>query len=225
MPSRKEGTYGTNAETRTPPRAEFGLRVAEESAQGAGPDEPLRPAPVEMMRDVSTVEGGLRSAAARWGLTVGEALTGGSRSAVFAATDGHGRDLVLKLPRRSETDGHPTSAEAAALSAWADTGAAVHLVAASADALLLARVRPGHPLPWQPEGPLSETVGVAGELLRRLWSASPGRFRYPSLPRPTPEASGVLATTPKSSSANAANPREVCPRSDCSQRRARRQSN
>lgn len=39
----------------------------------------------------------VRRACDRWGLTVAETLAGGSRSAVFAATDRRGRDLV-RLP-------------------------------------------------------------------------------------------------------------------------------
>jgi len=134
-----------------------------------------------MMMLMSEVDDRVRSAASQWGLTMGEELAGGTRSAVFAATDELGRDLVLKLPALNRAHGDPTEAEAAALRSWAGTSAAVDLVAVTADALLLARARPGRQQPWRPEGHLDDTVGMAGELLRRLWSAPPGYFRYPTL--------------------------------------------
>ncbi len=130
---------------------------------------------------LALVDDRVRSAASPWGLSVGEELSGGARSAVFAATDGLGRDLVLKLPARSSATGDPTQAEAAALRPWAGTGASVELVAATPDALLLARARPGLQQPWRPEGRLEDTVEVAGELLRRLWSAHQSYSRYPTL--------------------------------------------
>ena len=134
-----------------------------------------------MMVRMSVVDDRVRSAASQWGLTVGEELSGGARSAVFAATDELGRDLVLKLPARRAATGDPTQAEAAALRSWAGTGAAVELVAATVDALLLARARPGLQQPWRPEGRLEDTVGAAGELLRRLWLARQSSSRYPAL--------------------------------------------
>lgn len=134
-----------------------------------------------MMMLMSEVDDRVRSAASQRGLTMGEELAGGTRSAVFAATDELGRDLVLKLPALNRAHGDPTEAEAAALRSWAGTSAAVDLVAVTADALLLARARPGRQQPWRPEGHLDDTVGMAGELLRRLWSAPPGYFRYPTL--------------------------------------------
>ncbi len=134
-----------------------------------------------MMMLMSEVDDRVRSAASQWGLTIGDELAGGTRSAVFAATDELGRDLVLKLPALNRAHGDPTEAEAAALRSWARTSAAVDLVAVTADALLLARARPGRQQPWRPEGNLDDTVGMAGELLRRLWSAPPGYFRYPTL--------------------------------------------
>jgi streptomycin 6-kinase len=99
------------------------------------------------MASVSDVDDPVRSAAVRWRLTVGERLTGGTSSAVYAASDEFGRDLVLKLPKSSAGD---TAAEAAALAAWSGTGATVTLIAATDDALLLTRIRPGTPMPWQP---------------------------------------------------------------------------
>jgi streptomycin 6-kinase len=122
-----------------------------------------------------------RIAAIHWNLTVGEKLTGGSRSAVYAARDELGRDLVLKLPQTQAAAKGVTAAEAAALVAWANTGAAVALVDATADALLLVRVRPGTMLAWRREKPLDDLIEIAADLLRRLWSAPPGPHRHSTL--------------------------------------------
>ena len=118
-------------------------------------------------------------AARRWQLQLGDPLVGGARSAVFAATDARGRDLVLKLPAAAA--GSDATIEAAALRVWAGSGAAVTLVDSTADALLLVRARPGQLMPWQPETPLTDVIALAGELLRRLWSATPGGYHYPAL--------------------------------------------
>ncbi|MEP7333050.1 MAG: hypothetical protein ABI692_13280 [Terracoccus sp.] len=134
-----------------------------------------------MLVRMSVVDDRARAAASQWGLSGGEELSGGARSAVFAATDALCRDLVLKLPARSAVTGDPALAEAAALRSWAGTGAAVQLVAASGDALLLVRARPGRQQPWRPEGRLEDGVAAAGELLRRLWSARQDYARYPTL--------------------------------------------
>lgn len=123
----------------------------------------------------------IRRAARHWKLTVGEKLAGGTRSAVHAATDELGRDLVLKLPEARTIAGGVTSAEAAALRAWSDTGASVTLIDATPDALLLVRARPGTLAPWRPDESLDELIGVAAELLNRLWSAGPGRYRFPAI--------------------------------------------
>jgi streptomycin 6-kinase len=112
---------------------------------------------------------------------VGEALVGGTMSAVFAATDMAGRDLVLKLPAARDNADDLTGAEAAALSIWASTGASVTLVDASPDALLLARARPGTLWPWSPPGSLDDLVGVAADLLTRLWTAPSAPDLFPAL--------------------------------------------
>lgn len=106
----------------------------------------------------------MRACERRWGLTIGERLDGGFRSEVFTCSD---PDLVVKLPATAAE----MRAEAAALTAWADTGAAVRLVAAdfSCAALLLERVRPGIP-----GGPVP--VEAAADLLRRLHGVSAGGF-------------------------------------------------
>lgn len=113
--------------------------------------------------DPDDAAGRLATAAQRWSLTVGEPLPGGFRSAVYAATDATGRELVVKLAAtRAEA-----RAEAAALAAWAATGAAVSLAAHDDQigAMLLGRIRPGTPLATQAEG---EAVEIAADLLGRL---------------------------------------------------------
>jgi aminoglycoside/hydroxyurea antibiotic resistance kinase len=106
----------------------------------------------------------LRACELRWGLTIGDRLAGGFRSEVFTCSD---PDLVVKLPATATEMG----AEAAALTAWAHTGAAVRLVDAdfSCDALLLERVRPGIP-----GGPVP--VAAAADLLRRLHGVAASGF-------------------------------------------------
>ena len=71
------------------------------------------------MTDISDLDERIRQAAQAWGLVVGDALVGGTMSAVFAATDMAGRDLVLKLPTARDNADDLTGAEAAALSIWA----------------------------------------------------------------------------------------------------------
>lgn len=136
---------------------------------------------------MSDIDERVRSAAIRWRLTVGEKLAGGTSSTVYAASDETGRDLVLKLPKSAAAVGDMAAAEAAALEAWSNTGAAVALVDATEDALLLSRVRPGTPMPWQPDEPWSDSVEIAAELLRRLWVTSLGTYRYPTLADVYPE--------------------------------------
>jgi streptomycin 6-kinase len=129
----------------------------------------------------------IRAAAAHWHLTVGEPLAGGSRSAVYAAQDERGRDLVLKLPEVRSGHASETAAEAAALTAWASTGAAAGLVDATADALLLRRARPGTPMPWRASEPLDDIAELAASLLSRLWATQPGPYRFPTLAEVYPE--------------------------------------
>jgi streptomycin 6-kinase len=139
------------------------------------------------MTDMSDLGERVRRAAEAWGLVVGDALAGGTRSAVFAATDAAGRDLVLKLPATRDNADDLTGAEAAVLSIWASTGASVTLIDATPDALLLARARPGRLWPWSPPGSLDDLVGVAAELLDRLWAAPSGAYPFPALEHVYPQ--------------------------------------
>lgn len=139
------------------------------------------------MTDISDLNERVRQAAEAWGLVVGDALVGGTMSAVFAATDMAGRDLVLKLPAARANAQDLTGAEAAALSLWASTGASATLVDATPDALLLARSRPGTPWPWSPPGSLDDLVGVAADLLTSLWAAPSSPFSFPALENVYPQ--------------------------------------
>ena len=65
------------------------------------------------MTDVAEVAERVR-AAAHWRLSVGEPLAGGSRSAVYAAHDERGRELVVKLPEARCDRADLTSVETAA---------------------------------------------------------------------------------------------------------------
>ncbi len=125
----------------------------------------------------------VREASSRWQLQVRAPLDGGSRSTVVAASDAQGRDLVLKLPATRNA----AHAEAAALRDWAGSGAAVVLVDATPDALLLLRSRPGVLMPWRPEGGPTDRLAAVTELLRRLWFCTPGRYRYPTLAKTYPD--------------------------------------
>jgi streptomycin 6-kinase len=107
----------------------------------------------------------------RWGLTLGERLTGGLVGHVFACTTGDGKSAVLKLnPPSADAFAGPPNHEAAALSAWRGRGA-VELIAFAADlrALLTLRAIPGTPL--QP-GNEPEALREVGVLLTKLFEAT-----------------------------------------------------
>lgn len=65
---------------------------------------------------MSDLDNRCRTASRHWQLRLGDPLTGGTQSTVFAATDAQGRDLVLKLPV-AQAGNDATAAEAAALRA------------------------------------------------------------------------------------------------------------
>ena len=110
----------------------------------------------------------------RWDLAGLSRLHGGHRSDVFGCQTG-GVEVVLKLTVTPQE----CAAEAAALAAWADTGAAVRLldVDLQASALLLERLRPGTHLP---PGEESTAVSTVAALLPRLHAARTSSA-FPSL--------------------------------------------
>jgi streptomycin 6-kinase len=119
----------------------------------------------------------LRACVRRWHLRVDGQLAGGARSAVVGCVAAGGTEVVVKLnATRAEA-----RAEAAALTAWARTGAAARLLDADLDhgALLLERVRPGTRLPGND---VSEATEVAACLLGALHRAPVPAFPFPALP-------------------------------------------
>ena len=118
-------------------------------------------------RGLSDVEDRLRACADRWGLAVGEQLTGGFRSAVFAGVTAAAQEVVLKLTPTVEE----AALEARALQAWSGTGVSVILIDADhgCGALLLERLRPALPLAGQDD----EVIEVVAEILDRLQSLGP----------------------------------------------------
>jgi streptomycin 6-kinase len=118
----------------------------------------------------------LRPCIGNWHIQVVSRLRGGFRSELFACTTISGDEVVVKLavtPEEART-------EAAALGAWAGTGATVHLIDADFQhsALLMDRIRPAAHLPSD-DDPVA--VEVAADLLRKLHEVPPGSFPFPSL--------------------------------------------
>jgi streptomycin 6-kinase len=117
----------------------------------------------------------LRDVTRRWGLTVGPPIEHGGKWAwVAPASDGTGRELILKIVKRFTDTAH----EAHGLRLW-DGGGAVRLYAArdfdETKALLLERCVPGTTLGQALPEPEQDVV-VAG-LLRRLWRPAGEPFR------------------------------------------------
>lgn len=135
----------------------------------------------------NSLDARIAAAIARWRLTLGEQLTGGTRSAVYAASDASGREMVLKLPATRAGTRPVTADEAAALAVWAGTGAPVRMIDCTDHALLLVRSRPGTLMPSITGESLDEYVGVAAELLGRLWSAPAGDYPFPTLAEVYPD--------------------------------------
>ena len=104
----------------------------------------------------------LAGCSSRWGLRVGERLSGGFSADVFACRNQDGTDLVLKLP----TTAQQARTQAIALRAWAGHGA-VRLVDSADEfaALLLVRLFPGTPLP---AGDDAFAIAVMAEVLGAL---------------------------------------------------------
>jgi streptomycin 6-kinase len=118
----------------------------------------------------------LRACVRRWHLQSGDRLSGGFRSEVVGCTTASGDEVVVKLTVTPEE----ARAEAAALTAWAHTGAAPRPIDVDFEhsALLLARIRPGTHLPGGND-PLA--VNVAAGLLSSLHRVNPGTFPFPAL--------------------------------------------
>ena len=55
------------------------------------------------------------------------------------------------------------------------------LIDATPDALLLSRSRPGAMWPWSPPGPLDDFIGIAADLLSRLWRAPRSDYLFRTL--------------------------------------------
>lgn len=104
----------------------------------------------------------------RWGLAVGDRLTGGFRSAVFECTTAEGQEAVLKLVPTAEE----ATLEARALRAWGGTGVAVPLLDADENgaALLLERLRPALTPAGEDE---SRLIGIVAEVMGRLHAVGP----------------------------------------------------
>lgn len=116
-----------------------------------------------------TVPDRLAAAVARWGLRLGEVVTGGSVSHVRAVTTVDGVPAVLKLsfPHREARD------EAAAL-AWWDGRGAVRLLASDPEdpfVLLLERCDPGTRLVDRDDLGAAERLTIGADAVARLWAA------------------------------------------------------
>lgn len=111
----------------------------------------------------------------RWSLRLGEPYQPGGRCAWVAPADRAGQELVLKVAWRHDE----AADEASGLRLWAGRGA-VRLhdsdVFGSTSALLLERCRPGTGLAETLPEPEQDVVVTA--LLRRLWSAPTGGYRF-----------------------------------------------
>jgi streptomycin 6-kinase len=124
------------------------------------------------------VQPGLGACLRRWGLRADGELDGGFDSRVFGCVGAGDEEVVVKLTVT------PAAArvEAAALTCWAHTGAAVRLIAVDLEhgALLLPRIRPGTHLPGDND---RVAVDVAARVLSTLHRAQPAAFPFPVLER------------------------------------------
>lgn len=117
----------------------------------------------------------LRACVRRWHLQAGDQLAGGFRAEVVSCAAADGTQVVLKLVvTRQEM-----RAEAAALTAWARTGAAARLIDTDFDhgALLLEQIRPGTHLPGNDD---PGAIDVAASLLGALHRAPLPAFPFPA---------------------------------------------
>ena len=106
--------------------------------------------------------------AQRWGLRLGEPFEpGGACAWVAPASDGEGRDLVLKVTWVHSEALHEAEGLAALAGAGAVEVVRYEHVAEDATAMLLERCRPGTELRARPE---AEQHAVLTELLRSVWA-------------------------------------------------------
>jgi streptomycin 6-kinase len=117
----------------------------------------------------------LRACVRRWHLQAGDHLAGGFRSEVVSCTTAGGTQVVVKLVVTLQE----MRAEAAALTAWARTGAAARLLDTDFDhgALLLEQIRPGTHLPGNDD---PGAIDVAASLLGALHRAPLPAFPFPA---------------------------------------------
>ena len=117
----------------------------------------------------------LRACVRRWHLQAGGHLAGGFRSEVVSCTAADGTQVVVKLVVTLQE----MRAEAAALTAWARTGAAVRLIDTDVDhgALLLEQIQPGTHLPGNDD---PGAIEVAASLLGALHRAPLPAFPFPA---------------------------------------------
>ena len=111
-----------------------------------------------------------------WQLRDVRSPAGGFASDVFACTTATGQEVVVKLPATERE----ARTEAAALSAWVDTKAAVQVIDTDVlhGALLLERIQPGTHLP---QGYEAASAQIGADVLTRLHSAPAGTFPFPDL--------------------------------------------
>jgi streptomycin 6-kinase len=117
----------------------------------------------------------LRACVRRWHLQAGDHLAGGFRSEVVSCTAAGGTQVVVKLVVTLQE----MRAEAAALTAWARTGAAARLLDTDLDhgALLLEQIRPGTHLPGNDD---PGAIDAAASLLGALHRAPLPAFPFPA---------------------------------------------
>ncbi|HYK30096.1 MAG TPA: aminoglycoside phosphotransferase family protein [Streptosporangiaceae bacterium] len=122
------------------------------------------------------VESRLRACQGAWQLQSCRGLDSGFRSNVFSCVTAAGEHVVVRLAATPAD----ARAEAAALRAWAHTGAAVRLIEADLEhgALLLEQIRPATQLPSHDD---DTAVCVAASILSELHPSALPTFAFPSL--------------------------------------------
>lgn len=159
--------YATQCQNVRPPKHALALGSADKR----------KPVPPRWDTSVVNVDRRLGACIRRWHLQAGGRLAGGFRSEVVGCAAADGTEVVVKLAGTRQE----ARAEAAALTAWARTGAAVRLIDTDVEhgALLLERIRPGTHLP---AGDDPGAIEVAAGLLGALHRAPLPAFPFPALP-------------------------------------------